>query len=111
MLFILQVYKATADYKSAKEMYDYYSAVTDCKEPHFLSLRDIVLHRKQPRKMFVQCNTTLKGMVSLVHGKLASVILFPSLSSFLPLQFQVPSAHYYFVWAFTGIQLFSLSGE
>ena len=56
-----QVYKATADYAAAKEMYDHYAAVTDAQPPHFLSLRSIVLDRKQPRKLFVQCNTERKG--------------------------------------------------
>lgn len=55
----LQVYKSTADYAAGKEMYNRYSAVTDNEAPHFLSLRTIVLKRKLPRKMFVQCNTTL----------------------------------------------------
>ena len=56
-----QVYKATADYAAAKEMYDHYAAVTDAEPPHFLSLRSIVLDRKQPRKLFVQCNTEIIG--------------------------------------------------
>nr|KAG5693940.1 hypothetical protein BaRGS_008209 [Batillaria attramentaria] len=43
----LQVYKSTADYGKAKEMYDVYSDVNDSSEPHFLSLRSIVLDRKQ----------------------------------------------------------------
>ena len=41
-------------------MYEYYSDVHDCEEPHFISLRDIVIHRKQPRKMFVQHNTQIQ---------------------------------------------------
>ncbi|XP_060564792.1 dipeptidyl peptidase 3-like isoform X2 [Ruditapes philippinarum] len=57
----LQVYKATADVKNGKEMYDRYSDVHDSDEPHFISLREIVLARKQPRKMFVQHNTSLCG--------------------------------------------------
>lgn len=57
----LQVYKATADVEAGKKMYDYYSDVHDCEEPHFISLREIVLARKQPRKMFVQHNTALYG--------------------------------------------------
>ena len=57
-----QLYKSTADYPAAKKMYDYYSAVHDCESPHFISLRSIVLARKQPRKMFVQANTAIKGI-------------------------------------------------
>ena len=57
----MQVYKATGDYSKGKAMYDNYSAVYDVHDPHFISLRDIVLKRKQPRKMFVQCNTVLEG--------------------------------------------------
>ncbi|XP_053404717.1 dipeptidyl peptidase 3-like isoform X2 [Mercenaria mercenaria] len=55
----LQVYKATADVEAGKKMYDTYSDVHDNEEPHFISLREIVLARKQPRKMFVQHNTSL----------------------------------------------------
>lgn len=62
----LQVYKSTADYKNGKEMYDHYSDVNDSQEPHFLSLRAIVLDRKQPRRMFVQQHTTVQdGKVEL----------------------------------------------
>ena len=57
---LFQVYKSTADVKEGKKMYEYYSDVHDCEEPHFLSLRDIVLARKQPRKMFVQHNTEVQ---------------------------------------------------
>lgn len=46
-------------------MYGHYSTVADSEPPHFLSLRSIVLKRKQPRKMFVQCNTVLKGNTAL----------------------------------------------
>ncbi len=59
--YVSQVYKATADYHSGRKLYEHYSAVTDADPPHFLSLRSIVLKRKQPRKLFVQCNTALKG--------------------------------------------------
>ena len=54
------------DYKAAKKMYDYYSEVNDRDEPHMLSLRGTVLDRKQPRKMFVQCNTTLTGKPTIL---------------------------------------------
>ncbi|PIK55392.1 putative dipeptidyl peptidase 3 [Apostichopus japonicus] len=55
----LQVYKSVADYKTAKELYDKYSAVNDDSPEKFLSLRSIVLARKQPRRMFVQVNTSI----------------------------------------------------
>ncbi|XP_061172745.1 dipeptidyl peptidase 3-like [Saccostrea echinata] len=57
----LQVYKSVGDVESGKKMYDYYSDVHDRDEPHFLSLRSIVLDRKQPRRMFVQHNTVVQG--------------------------------------------------
>lgn len=45
-------------------MYDALSEVTS-NSPfgNFLEFRDIVVARKQPRKMFVQAHTELKGMV------------------------------------------------
>jgi len=55
------VYKSTGDVEAATTMYGHYSAVHDNEEPHFLSLRSIVLARKQPRKMMVQHNTTVEG--------------------------------------------------
>ena len=58
---VFQVYKATADVKNGRAMFERYSAVMDNEKPHFLSLREIVLKRKQPRKMFVQCNTFIEG--------------------------------------------------
>jgi len=48
------------DVTEGRKMYEFYSDVHDCEEPHFLSLRDIVLARKQPRKMFVQHNTAIQ---------------------------------------------------
>ena len=64
MTYYLQVYKATADVSAGRALFEGYSAVIDEKEPHFLSLRQIVLKRKQPRKMFVQCNTSIEGLLS-----------------------------------------------
>ncbi|XP_012939404.1 dipeptidyl peptidase 3 [Aplysia californica] len=62
----LQVYKATADVEAGRQMYSYYSDVNDSAEPHFLSLRSIVLERKQPRKLFVQHHTYIEdGEVKL----------------------------------------------
>ncbi|CAH2324989.1 dipeptidyl peptidase 3 [Pelobates cultripes] len=57
----LQVYKSTADVDRAREMYDGYSAVTDSDPYRFLTLRDIVILRKEERKSFVQINTRLTG--------------------------------------------------
>lgn len=57
----LQTYKATGDYATGGKMYNRYSRVCDSEEPHMLTLRSIVLKRKQPRKMFVQCNTFTEG--------------------------------------------------
>lgn len=59
----LQVYKATGNVEAAQKLYDYYSEVS---EP-WLSWRSIVLAKKQPRKIFVQANTTAEN--SQVHLK------------------------------------------
>ena len=61
--YVLQLYKSTADYKSGKALYDRYTNVCE----NMLSLRDIVLKRKQPRKMFVQCHTVIKGLSTQQH--------------------------------------------
>ncbi|NP_001086656.1 dipeptidyl-peptidase 3 L homeolog [Xenopus laevis] len=60
-LLRLQVYKSTAEVERAREMYDGYSAVTDADPYRFLTLRDIVILRKEERKSFVQINTRLTG--------------------------------------------------
>ncbi|KAM3918310.1 dipeptidyl peptidase 3 [Leptodactylus fuscus] len=57
----LQVYKSTADVDGARAMYDGYSKVTDEGPYKFLTLRDIVILRKEERKLFVQINTRLAG--------------------------------------------------
>ncbi|KAI8808913.1 peptidase family M49-domain-containing protein [Cladochytrium replicatum] len=52
----LQVYKSIADAETGTAMYNEITAV-----PHeLLALRDIVLARKQPRKVFVQANTLIQ---------------------------------------------------
>lgn len=56
-LLQLQIYKATGDVEAAQKLFNHYSTV---EEP-WLSWRPIVLANKQPRKMFAQCNTFLKG--------------------------------------------------
>eukprot|EP00112_Aurelia_sp_Birch-Aquarium-sp1_P018005 Seg4231.1 transcript_id=Seg4231.1/GoldUCD/mRNA.D3Y31 product="Dipeptidyl peptidase 3" protein_id=Seg4231.1/GoldUCD/D3Y31 len=57
----LQNYKSTASYKQGKEMYDSLSKVSsDSPFGNFIELRDIVVARKQPRKMFVQAHTEIK---------------------------------------------------
>ncbi|KAH9518982.1 bifunctional diacylglycerol diphosphate phosphatase/phosphatidate phosphatase [Bulinus truncatus] len=62
----LQVYKSTADVQAATKMYKRYSEVNDCAEPKFLSMRKIVIDRKEPRKLLVQQHTFLKdGVVRL----------------------------------------------
>ncbi|XP_052767027.1 dipeptidyl peptidase 3-like [Mya arenaria] len=63
----LQVYKSTCDVTEGRKMYEYYSDVHDSDDPHFIDLREIVMARKQPRKMFVQHNTYLQddGTVNL----------------------------------------------
>ena len=55
--FLLQIYKSTADYEKGKKMYDNYSNVSG----KFLELRQLVLARKQPRRMLVQANTNIQG--------------------------------------------------
>ena len=57
----LQVYKSTGDYETAAKMYMAYSAVDNCnKEMPWAEWRDIVIDRKQPRKMMVQANTVIQ---------------------------------------------------
>ena len=53
----LQVFKSLGDFASANEMYSKYSKVTE----QWLSWRDIVISRKQPRKMHCQANTFIQG--------------------------------------------------
>ena len=59
--FVWQVYKSTADYESGKALYGRYSVVDE----EFLSLRKTVLARKTPRRMFVQCHTSVDGKTRL----------------------------------------------
>ncbi|XP_072032352.1 dipeptidyl peptidase 3-like [Amphiura filiformis] len=57
----LQVYKSTADFKVGKAFFDKYSSVNDDTEDKLLSLRQTVMDRKLPRRMFVQVNTSLEA--------------------------------------------------
>ena len=50
-----QVYKSIADVASGQQLYNTYSTVI----PQHLALRDIVMARKLPRRMFVQPHTFL----------------------------------------------------
>ncbi len=55
-LMRLNVYKATADAVNGVKFYDEATSVSD----EFVKLREIVLAQKQPRKVFVQCNTVIQ---------------------------------------------------
>jgi len=52
----LQIYKSIGDFEAASEMFDNLSKVNE----QWLQWRDIVISRKQPRKMKVQANTIIK---------------------------------------------------
>lgn len=54
-LLKLQVYKSTADYEKANELYEHYSKV----DGDFEKWREIVLLNKQPRLIMVQSNTEI----------------------------------------------------
>ncbi|XP_070578955.1 dipeptidyl peptidase 3-like [Ptychodera flava] len=56
----LQLYKSTADFENGKAMYENYSTVNDDNPQKFMTLRNVILARKQPRRMFVQANTTME---------------------------------------------------
>jgi dipeptidyl-peptidase III len=62
-LTALQVYKATADVIQGTAFYNDATSVDDS----WLPFRNIVLRHKQPRKLFVQCNTRLNpdGSISM----------------------------------------------
>jgi len=53
----LQVYKSTADVQNGTKMYGDLSAVDE----EFLAIRDIVLAKKKPRRVFVQAHTSIEN--------------------------------------------------
>ena len=56
-----KVYKSTGDVKSAQEMFNKYSEVSDDGIYPWARWRSIILAHKQPRKIMVQHNTRLNG--------------------------------------------------
>ena len=54
------MYKSTADYEAGKALYSNYSEVDE----GFLGMRQVVLERRTPRRMFVQAHTKLEGEFS-----------------------------------------------
>ncbi|XP_029169533.1 dipeptidyl peptidase 3 isoform X2 [Nylanderia fulva] len=63
-LLKLHVYKSMGDVESAKEMYDGYSKVPESGKHPWGRWRNIILSRKEPRKIFVQSNTFIDGFDS-----------------------------------------------
>ena len=69
----LQIYKSTGDFEAASEMFDKFSKVNE----QWLQWREIVVSRKQPRKMKVQANTIIKGdffQISILNQQKPSCI-------------------------------------
>ncbi|CAK9780259.1 aflatoxin-detoxifizyme [Cutaneotrichosporon oleaginosum] len=56
-LTALQIYKATGDVEGGKALYDKYTSVGD----EWLPRRDVVLAKRQPRKLLLQANTFRDG--------------------------------------------------
>ena len=66
----LQVYKSLGDFETAKELFDKHSEVNE----QWRSWREIVISRRQARKVHVQANTVIKGKIILVGEKWQSLI-------------------------------------
>jgi dipeptidyl-peptidase-3 len=60
-LLRIQIFKSTADLKSASEMFGKLTAVDNDGQYPWAQWRDIIMDRKQPRKFFVQHNTIAEG--------------------------------------------------
>lgn len=56
-LTALQIYKATGDVQGGSALYDKYTSISD----EWLPRRDIVLAKRQPRKLLLQANTFREG--------------------------------------------------
>lgn len=66
-LLQMQVFKATADYRSAAQLFDKYSQVSDELEYPYLQFRQVAVDRRKPRKIMVQSTTSEKdGVVQLI---------------------------------------------
>lgn len=62
-----KVYKATADIKAARAMFEGYTNVNNDGKYPWAQWRDIVMDKKQPRKLFVQSNVLLNGTAALLN--------------------------------------------
>ena len=66
-LYSVQVFKSMADVAAGEELYSRYSTVTE-EDGGWLSLRDVVLARKMPRRMLVQPLSVETGKFSLTSS-------------------------------------------
>ena len=72
----LNIFKAVADVSSSRDLYAKYTAVDD----QFIQLRNLVLEKKKPRRVFVQSRTVLNAEqhVELVEYEPSSIGLIQS---------------------------------